>query len=558
MPDASPGMVTPEWDLFSLPDPGDSLVRAPFRLYAAEDDRSLIDVRLATLQTRQALVLVTEAGEWFADRFDLDQRQRIARTPVPAETQLLDFRPDGKYWLSTTRLQPWRLRVWETTTVVDEESDRKLVTLEYQRELACDAAVFSGEKLILSRHGKLEFNASRLESGRRDFVSPRVSRQIASPRLVARHFGESQPRYSKPLRSSLFVSPGRRYFVDVADSRIALFRASDGMLAGHLGNSHVLPNVQLKGQFRSDGRQLAVLNQGQMEFWDLNRHICRHIFPAETGINGWDSDFAQFDSRVLYWPAACAVWQLAAGSRYDAVEHPERNAWSIRSDGKNIYLLKNPLPGDMLANQLTPFLQQLNMPHDQVSLRSVVKWARDDRDAAGLQASLESAFTEQLERSGTQVVEVADTSIRISVKCLGMKLAERIEIMNLAGTEPFLAFDDGRRFFVVHDDRFEVLVEATNRKFGTLRLLNETVRLSGCPYRVDRDAENPRRDLQRQAEEALVAYIASRPLPDFWIADNADGDTAPRQRILGHSEFDGRSAVEILEPVPSEVRRMRK
>ena len=542
MPDASPPRFSAELNLFTLPELDESLDH-PLKLYPAQDKWSVIDVRLATLNTQQALVLaVDDQEQWFADRFDLKTGRQIARTPVPAETQLLDFRPDGKFWLSLTQHQPWRLRIWETSAENSKQADANFTTLEYERHQACVAACFSGHQRVLSSLGSLTSNASRLESGRMDFVSPRVGRKVDNPVLVARDWNEPEPLYSRPLHSNFCVSPGRRYFVDVADSRVAFFDAADGMLVGHLPQSHVPAETFLECQFRADGRKLAIRNGSGVEIWDLVAQKCDALLAIESCFYGWRGDFAQSDGNVIYVPGDVAVWQLAEGYKYNLCEHMAYDTWCIRSNGRDVLLCRTKLPGNTLSSEFPSYLETIRMPLETVSLRTSVSWARADRSEDDLNRRLQQALTESLEKNGMQLDQVADTRLTVTLKCLGQKLSDRMETISVSGQEPFLAFDNGKQFFIVYDDLFQVTVEAQNRNMGRVQLAQIDFRLSACDYQLDWQAENPQHDLERQAETGLIQHLCSLPWSRPWIGDRMEFGRDPRNYQLGQSQWmDGRN-----------------
>ncbi|MEM7454342.1 MAG: WD40 repeat domain-containing protein [Planctomycetota bacterium] len=504
MPDSR---FSPDWnvDLFAMPRFDNSIMRSPLKVGGVNSPAcEVMDVQFATLNTAQAAVLLRDSStdEWFVDRYDLEERRHIARTPVDPESKLLDFRPDGKVWAIAQREDADEIYIYQTATETGRDiPDNKIVELDHTAGKSLYAG-FAGTSSILIFEGS-KLQGVELPDGNVIFEA------------------------EYPESTSLDRNPGpvmsfdRQFFLFVNDQRCELRRTSDGSVAGEFKHDLNQLSSISDAAFRTDGSQLALLSNSGICVIDLTTGTpARHVaFDRLEGPIRWiDEGTILAKNELVDLDLGAVVWTYGRsyGDMVFMYSSPD-NGWYVGRNDRGVnYLVRNAVPSGDVNSMVTRLHSTAPVALDsgaRVSLELDVS----DSFSSQFEAELAGALTSSLEASGYEVVASSDVVIRADAT-LGTTRNNRE-----------LGFDSGSKFFMVRDQLFSVKLYIEQGDTSK-RIRSTGFLVSSADYQVNWDAADPEADLMQQLETELIRRVFEVPIAVKFAAKS--------DLELGRSEFE--------------------
>jgi len=264
----------------------------------------------------------------FLDRYDLSIGQRLTRTEIPGEAQLIDASPSGETAVTVVGGDRSRLDIWSLV-----QGQHLVGFRPYQH-----ASMATGRKGRSSSERTVAW--ARLCDDRHLLTRNRDGNRIVLWRLP-----EAEPVYSIELQSegSSFVSPARNYMVVVDGPSVRFLDSLTGQPRGNLA----LPMAEIgddvdEGEFAFDaaGRQLVVKTYGgsySLMTWDLGSGKRGPEIPAPGGALHWSDDrhlLATWRNGQLMIDVnrAIVVWRYALEGAQRLKATPYRFLWASFSD----------------------------------------------------------------------------------------------------------------------------------------------------------------------------------------------------------------------------------
>lgn len=574
MPDVNDSSSQP-WSVkaFALPELDQRILRKSMDVYPLDEKWTVRGFKLATIKTAQVVVHAIDAeGNWYVDRYDLKTRKRLSRTPVERDSKLLDFRPDGKYWMIIDPANRY-LQIYESV-------DRRASPDESKAEidlgiLPCTMAQFSGKDMFLTTQtGVVEWDE---ESKSYSFTKATTRGKYGpdSPvSVVARRFGSADPVFARPFRSTLGLSPGRKYFADVDGGKIGLFNCQNGKLAGYLKHSAVTSNRNsvIKPVFRPDGKQIAVSSNGSTNIWNLETSERLRVIPRALRISAWNDDFVSRMDWLISLTTDTEIWRHNNAGGVQPVWQPYRDAWSMPNGTKAIVLNRRSIVNSTLSKAMPKFLTNIQIPQDRLT----IELEKDNTGNAGsgglgsdpfnqqtnrtdvekLKSSLLETVRKRFEAEGKEVT--ADADVKLIVRVTDFEREFGFSSRN--NNQLTMLFENGDDTAACFDSQISLTYRVESSQGNIKNLASDSLKWSAVDYQIDWSAEDPIADLRRQVHRQAVDIFANMPLPEFWIADRDPSENVtPRQHQIGETTLvKNKEKHVILDSAKQLMRKRRK
>ena len=479
--------VRPPWNVqaFAVPDLDKVLLRRPLEIGKGR----VHELKFTFPNIAQVAVRIESPSSGnqrsFLDRYDLRTRKRIARIPLAADNLLVDFRPDGKLLLLSSSRQLDKLQIWQCG-----EEDSMLAELDVSAKLRqVKQALFVGGNQLLTFDGR------------------RISLwEFPSEKLV----------YERSLNTErCTLSWGRRYFVDIDQGRLGIYRTSDGQLAGELASPPMTAERIRCAAFRHDGKAIAVVtgkrhgNGGSIGIWSLDDGSLIQYFHAQHVKDSitWCSPRHLLVEEKLYdLMVEAPVWDYPQF----LPDSPDSRGWFIGVDGQQAqHLAAVAVPSEDIAETIQKVLETapaILRPQGAVSLELEISssYPRPEETKRRLRETL----TRKLTENKLRVIDGADTVLRVHWG----------GVSSGVNYTPF-GFENGERIFTMPDRDMVVSVGISQRGKQAAWSKTASVYLPTVDYRVDWSVADPAADLQQQLEEALFKRLENLTTPAILLQD---------------------------------------
>ena len=450
-----------------------SVLEQPLDIGGENSSGAVAEIKVALARIPQVIALC-RGPEWYVARSDIAKRKQLSLTPIGEHSELLDFRPDGKVWVSKKGKQSNQLQIWQTVPAEEQVAgDKLLAELDLGDVSDVRKAYFVGRKMLLT---------------------------LEDDRIVGREMPNGDVVYEKPaLLSSVFVTRDRNYFIHLNGSRIALFHAEDGELAGEL-EGYFAPGVQLyEADVSLDGTRLITKTHNSfgvcgsgIHVWDLeSRQKIYELDPrVENNIRWSGNDYLVIADQLYREPFQGPVWRYS-GLR-DAVNVGGTDHLVVH----NNLLSRVKMPSQEVRETIDRHVSESVVGRgDQVAVKVMIVGLRVDKELTPI---YKDALERRLKADGFAVDDDAKTKLSFRV------MKERSQ-------------RDRRKKNTYYRLGKQVSVPETTIE-GTLSMGGQLIRkhsayFSQYSYEVDWDAADPAADLERQFFEKFLEQVASIPLP---------------------------------------------
>ncbi len=432
----------------------------------------------------QAIVQIEESDEArvYVRRYNLRDKQLVARTEISFGARLCDFRLDGKVWLLSPNPDAGSLQVWQC----GPDEDHQVAEFEVESDTPIEAAQFIGRNRIAA------FNRTEL-----------VLLELPSGNEV----------YRRSLRGkSREFSCSRKYFVDSDQGRIGLYNTLDGSLVGRLEKlsigvgpsraSRVHESSIVSVAFHPDGETLAILLETNdysqrhvIGIWDLRSGSSLKWFPASsvsssdklrwTGPNYLLVGDDLFDASL-----GAMVW----GYHSLTPDSPDGRGWYICEDKGVKHLASIAMPSEFVLDAISDIATRhppMLRPGEAVSLEA--KASLDGDDSQRLLNAMQAVFTKKL----------ANNEIEVRP---GERKVFRLTLQPDSNTrDPYRIVVEGNELIVPNKSlRIQVELVVDRRKVWETVVATE---LSEIDYEPNMLKSDPAADLIRQQEAALLDQL---------------------------------------------------
>ena len=516
----------------------------PIKLYPLKDGITVKQVKFAIFDTakmevHQVAVLQEDpAKNFFVDRFNLERKRRVARTPVPKDSILLDILPNATSWLICDKDRK-KLQVFACKAADADSADTKSYELDCGDLKISSAYLAPGGRVVTMLGDKVvEVSGTVVtdSKGNRSFTKP--SQKVVGDTIAVYQLGNPDPLFTRNSNVEfLTVSPVREVFVDLEESQILFLNTKDGSVVQQLNFASgeltgLSPEAKLKinrVDFRFDGKDIAITNGAtfQTGIWDLTTGKFKTLLARPAEIQHWAGDFLMSRNTIFHIPSGLQIWRVIPLPTMLPVGGDSPDPWYLQNVGKDLCLIRHPIPGKEGRNQFPKYVKKAGIKKKRIGI-SV--------DAGGNEEFANKVKAIAKKRLTADGFEVLDAGLKVTDPIMEIAVVMQGKPKDGDFTRQELGFQEGEKSLLIPDRYItaDFKIQVNGSPATSIAVFGR--RLSAIDYKINWDSADPEADLLQQFEADVIKRLETFNWGTIWIP-NVAGEANGRNHVLGESTF---------------------